>query len=135
MTSCCLKKEEPNASGSPYSLPEDIVFGYTKRVRFGCGNAYITVNTDNEDKPVQVLIWIGKTGCCQRALLEGVCRLVNRLLDRGESLETIIMCLVGLRCDQGMYGAGRLSCTDALANLLKAHTIMESTGDTSVQQV
>jgi hypothetical protein len=96
----------------------DIMPSITRRVYFACGHAYLSIN--GEDKqPAQVLVRIGKSGCCQRALLEAICRLVNRDLDRGVPLEEITMCLCGLACDQGVAGAGKLSCVDALARALK----------------
>jgi len=106
---------------------DDFVVGYTKKVHFGCGNVYMTVNVDASNQPIQVFMQVGKAGCCQKTLLEGVCRLANRLFDRGEPLEEIAMCLVGLRCDQGIAGAGCLSCADALGHLLKSYTIQDLT--------
>lgn len=104
--------------------PEDMVFGSTKKILFGCGSLFVTINEEN-GRPCQLLANIGKAGCCQRALLEAVCRLVNHLLDIDESLENIVKVLVGIRCDKGMAGVGRLSCVDALANQLKRYIVEE----------
>lgn len=101
----------------------DVVNGYTKKIFFGCGHLYLTVNFDSEGQPIQVLAQVGKTGCCQRALLEATYRSINRQLEKGVPLDEIVSDLVGIRCDQGLLGAGRLSCVDAIGHALKKHVI------------
>jgi hypothetical protein len=101
---------------------------YTRKVAFGCGNMYLRVNVLHM-RPVRVFIAVGKTGCCQRALLEAVGRLVTIMLERGDPLERIIHTLVGIRCDQASLGSARTndageretctSCVDALAKELR----------------
>jgi ribonucleoside-diphosphate reductase alpha chain len=103
--------------------------GETKKVNFGCGNVYMTVNREN-GKPIQILMQVGKAGCCQKTLLEGMCRLANRLFDRNAPIEEVVLCLAGLRCDQGIAGIGRLSCADALAQMLKAYMYKPETEPT-----
>lgn len=110
---------------SKTKIREDLVISETKRIRFGCSNVYCTVGCA-AGKPVQILMQAGKAGCCQKTLLEGICRLANKWLDANMPLEEIISCLVGLRCDQGMAGAGRLSCADALGQMLKGYTIKDT---------
>lgn len=105
----------------PVNMESDVRDGSTIRVIFGCGKLYLTINVDPITRqPAQVLAQLGKAGCCQRILLEAVTRLINLSLDDGKPLEEIIMALIGLRCDSGIAGAGRLSCVDAIANKLKA---------------
>lgn len=99
----------------------DIVEGYTKKIFFGCGHLYLTVNLDTNGQPIQVLAQIGKTGCCQRALLEAVYRGINRQLGKGIPLDEIVQDLIGIRCDQGVLGAGRLSCADAIGHELEKY--------------
>lgn len=103
----------------------DTVQGYTKKVFFGCGNLYLTINFDEKRCPVLVLAQLGKTGCCQRALLDALLRGINRQLEYGIDLDEIVHDLVGIRCDQGIAGAGRLSCADAIGNELKAYLTQE----------
>lgn len=101
---------------------------YTRKITFGCGNMYLRVNVINM-RPVRVFIAVGKCGCCQRALLEAVGRLVTIMLERGDQLERIIHTLVGIRCDQASLGSARTnyageretctSCMDALAKELR----------------
>lgn len=108
-------------------MPSEIIPSETKKIRFGCENLYITVGHENH-KPVQVLMVAGKAGCCQRVLVEAVCRLVNQLLDDGKPIEEVVECLAGMQCDQGMAGVGRLSCVDALARMLKGYAVAKAEG-------
>jgi hypothetical protein len=108
----------------PVNMESDIRDGSTCRVVFGCGKLYLTINTDPiSGQPAQVLAQLGKAGGCQRIMLEAITRLINMGLDDGKPLEEIIMALIGLRCDNGIAGAGRLSCVDAIANKLKAASL------------
>jgi len=101
--------------------------GYTKKIKFGCGSLYLTINFDAQQKPSMVLAHLGKTGCCERALLEALLRSLNRHLDAGTSLSQVVHDLVGIRCDKGILGAGRLSCVDAIGHELKAYIVEEDT--------
>jgi len=93
------------------------VDGYTKKVPFACGNLYITVNL-MDGQPFRVFLKLGKTGVCQRALLESVARLSTIMLqEQLASLERICKTLIGIACDSGMVG--RPSCVHVLAQELK----------------
>jgi ribonucleoside-diphosphate reductase alpha chain len=106
----------------------DVVPCYTRKIRFGCGNMYLRVNVINM-RPVRVFIAVGKTGCCQRALLEAIGRLVTIMLERGDPLNRIVHTLIGIRCDSASMGSARTndsgerevcaSCMDALARELR----------------
>lgn len=102
----------------------DICNSVTRKVPFGCGNVYVTISVDNGvGQPTQVLVQAGKAGCCQRAIMEALLRMLNMHLDDDKPLEDIIHELMGIRCDQGIAGPGRLSCVDAIAFGLKAYTV------------
>jgi hypothetical protein len=110
---------------------------YTRKITFGCGNMYLRVNVIHM-RPVRVFIAVGKSGCCQRALLEAVGRLVTIMLERGDQLERIIHTLVGIRCSEASFGSARttdagerevcLSCLDALAKELKEFIVPQHYG-------
>ena len=102
----------------------EILEGYTKRLAFGCGNVYITIN-ERDGMPARVFVTIGKAGGCQRALQESFARCINSMLEDKKPLEEIIFLIAGLRCDQGIDGIGRLSCVDALAQELKKYLIKD----------
>ncbi len=108
----------------------DYIPGFTRKIVFGCGNMYLTVN-EVTLRPIRVFIRIGKSGCCQRALLEAIGRLVTIMLERGDPLDRVIHTLVGIRCAEASVGSTRhklsgemescSSCMDALAKELKEY--------------
>jgi hypothetical protein len=97
----------------------EVLEGYTKKIVFGCGTVYLTVDMIHL-KPVRVFIRVGKAGHCQRVLHEAVGNLVTLLLERGRPYDRIIHTLSGMRCDKGAIG--KLSCMDTLAKELKQYT-------------
>ena len=106
---------------------EEVVDGYTKKVPFACGNLYITLNVI-DGKPFRVFLKLGKTGACQRALLESIARLVTIMLqEQVTSLDRICKTLIGMTCDKGMVG--RPSCIHILAQELKSYLPTEEEGN------
>jgi len=95
----------------------ELTESHTRKIPFGCGNVYITVDTINM-RPVRVFIRLGKQGGCQRALMEAVGRLITIMFRRGDPHEDIIKTLKGIRCDKGIVK--KLSCMDVLAKELEA---------------
>lgn len=94
-----------------------MVDGFTKKIVFGCGNLYITINL-LDGKPFRVFMRLGKAGVCQCALLESVARLITIMIqDLDAPLTRICHTLKGIRCESGMVG--RISCVDALARELE----------------
>ena len=100
-------------------LPE-VVSNYTRKIRFGCGNVYVSIN-EFANLPVRTFLKLGKTGLCTRALLEAIGRLVTVMLEYNIPLQRIQLTLAGIRCDKGIVGEGRLSCLDGVAFELKRY--------------
>jgi len=93
------------------------VDGYTKKIIFGCGNLYITINL-LDGKLFRVFMRLGKAGVCQCALLESVARLITIMIqDLNAPIDRICHTLKGIRCENG--AVGRISCVDALARELE----------------
>ena len=97
------------------NLPEALP-STTQKVRFGCGNVYVTVDT-HEGRPARAFLRVGKMGTCKSTLLETVSNLVSEMLERGIPVDDIVHMLIGVRCDKGMVG--QLSCVDVLAKRLR----------------
>ena len=104
-------------------IPE-IVDNYTRKVQFGCGNVYISINVLVK-KPVRSFLKLGKTGQCTRVLLEAIGRLITLMFEYSVPIERIQQTLSGLRCAQGIPAIGRLSCMDAVGHDLKRFLIEE----------
>ncbi|MCL2475021.1 MAG: vitamin B12-dependent ribonucleotide reductase [Chloroflexi bacterium] len=112
--------------------------GVTERITTGCGHLYITINSD-EKGPCEVFGFLGKSGGCASAQLEGVCRLISIALRSGVKMESIIKQLKGIRCPSIAWddGCSVLSCSDAIARAMEKHygsVVTLQNGETAEQK-
>lgn len=97
----------------------EMVPGYTKKVKFGCGTIYINMD-ELDGQPLRLFLKLGKAGICQRALLESLGRVITIIMQESpELLPRICKTLKGVRCDQGTVG--RQSCVDVVARDIEAY--------------
>jgi len=96
------------------------LFGPTYKDHMGdCGSLFTIVNL-----PLEVIIKMGRSGGCLRALLETIGRLISLALQYGVPVEEIATTLKGVRCERafppnGGPGKAILSCPDAIAKNLE----------------
>ena len=112
-------KEEPIHT---YNVPRerpDITTGYTKKVKIGCGNLYVTVNKD-ERGICEVFTNTGRAGGCP-SQSEATARLISIALRSGVSVPEIVEQLKGIRCPSTVRQKGLevTSCPDAIAKLIE----------------
>ncbi len=120
------KKEEkkptldPAGKIEPRPRPE-VTMGTTTKVSTGCGNLYVTINTDENGKPFEIFTQMGKAGGCAASQLEAIGRLVSLALRSEIEVKSIIEQLHGIRCPSPSWekGARIFSCADAIARVIE----------------
>lgn len=98
-----------------------VLRGSTTKVKTGCGNLYVVVNT-NGDRPLEVFSYLGKAGGCSNCQNGALTRSITLGLRYGVPAEQICKSLEGLRCPNPSLWPreGRvLSCADGIAKVLK----------------
>jgi len=98
-----------------------ITRGTTEKVRIGCGNLYITVNSDDEGI-CEVFTALGRAGGCP-SQSEATSRLISLGLRSGIDINEIVEQLKGIRCLSSIRSrqAEVLSCPDAIARAIEKY--------------
>ncbi|MFC1646270.1 vitamin B12-dependent ribonucleotide reductase [Candidatus Omnitrophota bacterium] len=105
---------------SPRPRPE-VIMGSTTKVSTGCGNLYVTINTDEDGRPFELFTQMGKAGGCAASQLEAVGRLVSLAFRSSIDVKTIIEQLRSIRCPSPSWekGVRIFSCADAMARVIE----------------
>ena len=90
----------------------ELLQGKTLKVETGCGDSYVTVNSD-EDGPFEVFMASGKAGICAHSQCASLGVLISALLRLNCDPRSIVKKLKGITCQQ------RISCADAVARALE----------------
>ncbi len=122
-------KEEQKVAGekreiAPRPRPE-VIIGTTTKVSTGCGNLYITINVDEENRPFELFTQMGKAGGCAASQLEAIGRLVSLGFRSGIEVKSIIEQLRNIRCPSPSWEKGQriFSCADAIARVIEKRLI------------
>ncbi len=103
----------------PRPRPDEVI-GFTKKVKIGCGNLYITVNSD-ETGICEVFTNTGKAGGCA-SQSEATARVISVAIRSGIALNEIVDQLKGIRCPSCIRkkGVTTLSCPDSIARAIES---------------
>ena len=109
---------------APRPRPE-VVTGTTTKVATGCGNLYVTINTDETGMPFEVFTQMGKAGGCAASQLEAIGRLVSLAFRSGVDVKVIIEQLRSIRCPSPSWERGSriFSCADAIARVVERRLV------------
>jgi ribonucleoside-diphosphate reductase alpha chain len=114
-----------HAAGEGHGLKprarQRVTIGTTEKVRIGCGNLYITVNSDDEGI-CEIFTSLGRAGGCP-SQSEATSRLVSLGLRSGIDIEEIVEQLKGIRCMSSIRSkqAEVLSCPDAIGRAIEKY--------------
>jgi ribonucleoside-diphosphate reductase alpha chain len=99
--------------------------GTTTKVSTGCGNLYVTINTDENSRPFEVFMSMGKAGGCAASQLEAIGRLVSLALRSSVDVKVIIEQLRSIRCPSPSWekGCRIFSCADAIARVIERRLV------------
>ena len=122
-------KQEPGSEASPTQMkivprkrPENIK-GETRHMKTGCGNIYVTVNSDEHGQLFELFTHMGKAGGCASSQAEAIGRLVSLALRSNIEPEVIVKQLKGITChNQAWAPGGKItSCSDAIAKAVELY--------------
>lgn len=116
-----LYKGSGDSSGLRPRERQRITAGTTEKVKIGCGNLYITVNSDDQGI-CEVFTALGRAGGCP-SQSEATSRLISLALRSGVDISEIVEQLRGIRCLSSIRrkGVEVLSCPDAIGRSIMSY--------------
>ncbi len=130
------KTPETKKEIAPQPRPE-VISGTTTKVATGCGNLYITTNSDEGGMPFELFTQMGKAGGCAASQLEAIGRLVSLAFRSGIEVKSIIEQLRNIRCPSPSWEKGQriFSCADAIARVIEKRLINGASAVASLESV
>ena len=97
--------------------------GVTRKIESPLGDMYVTINEDEEGRPFEVFVALGKAGGPAMADAEAIGRLISLALRSGISLRQVHKQLRGISSDRAVgFGPNKiLSSPDAIAQVIEKH--------------
>lgn len=130
--------KETKANGhriAPRERPE-VTTGITQKVETGCGNMYVTINSD-EKGACEIFTQMGKVGGCASAQLEAIARLTSLCLRSNVKVSSIMRQLKGIRCPSPMWNNGSMvtSCADSVARSLEKFLQLDQKAISNIKEL
>ena len=100
-----------------------VLRGHTRQIESPLGTMYVTINEDEQGRPFEVFVALGKTGGAAMADAEAIGRLCSLALRSGVSLRDVHKQLRGISSDRAVgLGASKvLSGPDAIAQVIERY--------------
>ena len=100
-----------------------VLRGVTRKIESPLGDMYVTVNEDEEGRPFEVFVALGKAGGPAMADAEAIGRLISLALRSGISLRAVHKQLRGISSDRAVgFGSNKvLSSPDAIAQVIERY--------------
>jgi ribonucleoside-diphosphate reductase alpha chain len=100
-----------------------LTFGQTRKVKTGCGNLYVTINENEDEKPFEIFSTMGKAGGCAASQSEAISRLISLSLRSGIDSNSILRQLKSISCHKHSWDQGKriASCADAVSFALEIY--------------
>ncbi len=95
----------------------EVLEGKTYKRKTPCGTAYITLCGNDSVK--EVFAVLGKSGTCERAMLEAISRLLSKGLEYNIPAEELRLTISGINCGEAFVGSR--SCVHQLADVMKKY--------------
>ena len=101
----------------------DVLRGHTRQIVSPLGTMYVTINEDEQGRPFEVFVALGKTGGAAMADAEAIGRLCSLALRSGISLRDVHKQLRGISSDRavGIGPTKVLSGPDAIAQVIERY--------------
>ena len=100
----------------------DYVPSVTYKVPTNCGTMYVTVTIDEDSKPYEVFAYMGHTGLCTSAQINGLTVAISLGLRNDVPVQIFIEHLSQIKCDQKRFLGNKItisSCANAIAQVLE----------------
>lgn len=134
-----VKKVQIDGYQVPEVKPRPImVHGTTYKVDTPVGKAYVTVNSNGGEQPLEVFVNVGKAGSEVQAMAEGIGRLISLTLRLASPISPkeragqVVEELAGIGGSRHVgFGESRVkSLPDAIAKVIKGHLSLQSQTET-----